>query len=658
MNKTARAGVWLVVWVAWWQATILAPTFHAGVIGGAAVAALIVAAFGVGARSIRGAAVAASTGTAAAVSVGWWAANLFATPPDVWLHRATAFVAVVWLIGLAATWWAPGPTRARSSSRRALPLRAALAASGIPALKTAGEGETSPVKISRGHRVGLGTRYVVRLPDGVTTTMLAGKAEAVAGALDLHVTDLSIDPGRSASEASIWVGDKDAGKAQAGVWPGLGERAKLSALDPIEVGIDRYGQPVTIQLYGGSGVLIAALPGQGKSSMLNLIMASVLADKRATAFIADCKGGADFHAWRDAAERFWAGNPDTDPEGILEIFRASHATMEARYARLPGYRATKIDEELSSEPDFGPLLVVVDEAQMLFGDKSPVPQQAKDEALRLALSVIARGRAVNVWLLVASQRVTSDEIPAAITQRITTRIAFRLDTQHGSQAILGPSAWAEGYKATKLPAAGIGYVAQGAEVSHLRAWFVPDADSYRIAEQAARCRPKLPESGPPTVELFTEADQALLRAVERGDAPQWGPDYRGTSARLLQLEQERIAAALDAEDEDAAVMVESAGLTPAADPGVDVAELVETVWRVWPEGQRGPLDAVSVEQLADTAGLPADWLNDALAGAGAPVETVRVRAADGTRPRVHGLRRGDWCKWAERGSEGAGPGPS
>lgn len=658
-----RAAVGTVLFLAWLAVTYYAPTWPTGWVLGACGVVVIGANGGrtdgkitAGWVTTGPPAIAAAAGTAAWVVIG---EALNYPAPSEWGRWIASAVGIVWVVCIiAGSVWDGGPTRRRRPRGKATPLREAIAAAGIPALAIPDDGRHDPVRVSRGNRVGLGTTHRVQLPAGVITSDLAGRASRVAGNLNLAETDLSIEVGKHASEAVVWVGDRGAGTATAGRWPGIAEYAERSCLEPISVGLDRFGRDVEITLTGGSGVLIGSLPGKGKSSTMNLLLSAILADKRASAVFLDFKGGADFAAWQDCADDFYCGDPSADPGEVLRILRGVLAAIDTRFGRLPHFKVTKIDERVANERGMGPVVLVIDEAYALFAKGSSVPAAARDEAAGIVKSIIARGRAVNVWLLIASQRVTDDEIPSSITQRITSRIAYRLGTQPASQAVLGPDAWASGYRATQLAAPGVGYlVNEDGDITHLRSWFVPDDAAYRLAGLAAKRRQTgTVDTGEPTPTIAVTA--ALPAAAEAPEPPAatggfagWGRpgpslhelhELHREEAEYQRLRAER-AAATAAEFGDA-VEVEPATLQTAAGPSV--ADLVELVEDAWPTGQRGPLRAAWLSVLADAAGVDEAWLAGELDRVGAPVESVRMSVEGGSKRWGVGLSLDRLQGWA------------
>ena len=658
-----RAAVGTVLFLAWLAVTYYAPTWPTGWVLGACGAVVLGANGGrpngkitAGWVTTGPPAIAAAAGTAAWVVIG---EALTYPAPSEWGRWIASAVGIVWVVCIiAGSVWDGGPTRRRRPRGKATPLREALAAAGIPALAIPDDGRHDPVRVSRGNRVGLGTTYRVQLPAGVITSDLAGRASRVAGNLNLAETDLSIEAGKHASEAVVWVGDRGAGTATAGRWPGIAEYPERSCLEPISVGLDRFGRDVEITLAGGSGVLIGSLPGKGKSSTMNLLLSVILADKRASAVFLDFKGGADFTAWQDCADDFYCGDPSADPGEVLRILRGVRAAIDTRFGRLPHFKVTKIDERVANERGMGPVVIVIDEAHELLGKGSSVPAAARDEAVAIVKTIIARGRAVNVWLLIASQRVTDDEIPSSITQRITSRIAYRLGTQPASQAVLGPDAWAAGYRATQLAAPGVGYlVNEDGDITHLRSWYVPDDAAYRLAGLAAKRRQTgTVDTGEPTPTIAVTA--ALPAAAEAPEPPAatggfagWGRpgpslhelhELHREEAEYQRLRAER-AAATAAEFGDA-VEVEPA--TPQTAAGLSVADLVELVEDAWPTGQRGPLRAAWLSVLADAAGVDEAWLAGELDRVGAPVESVRMSVDGGSKRWGVGLSLDRLKGWA------------
>lgn len=601
MTPTYRAAAALAAAIAWYTITVNATSWPITYVFIGAAAAAVAADLAPIPRPY-------TTLTYAAAAATWaWVLTDGVIPTWGLAALAAAFASALAYVAITGPNRNPRePAPPAPSGASTAPLRRALAASGIRGLTMPDPDQVDPVTIGRPRRIGLGDTYTVHLPDGVTTGDLGGRAERVAGALGRPVTDVTIDVGDHASEAVIWVGDKGAGAAQAGPWRDVVDYPRRSALDPICIGLDRYGVDVTICLHGGSGVLIGSQPGKGKSALMNLIIAAVLADPRVVASFIDLKGGGDFTAWSGCAVDFYSGAPDENPARVLEILERFRDGIDARYARMSDFRAAKIGERIADETGMGPTILVVDEAHELLGEKSGMNPADRDRAIGVLKSIIARGRAVNAWVLIASQRVTDDEIPASITQRVTTRVAFRLGTQPASEAVLGPDTWRQGWRATQCPAPGVGLIASDDGVGHLRAWYVSDEDAYRLAEQAARRRIDGTQKTPAPV-------AAAARPTGAAAAADWGP----------------------------AVDVGPADTEPAAAP----ERVVDVLTRVWPDGLHGPLEAPALTVLADAAGMDADDLETALLAAGAPIAQVRVRAVDGSRPRVSGMRRDQFEDW-------------
>ena len=380
--------------IVWYALTLRAPGWPIKyVVAGMVLAALAAGIFYGG--EPREAWVAAPAALAVAASGVWVGLHYVTEPPVSWLRYGGLAVAGVWIAG--AAWWLHlrgGPTVKQGRKKSRDPLRAALAATGIARLNTPAEGEPDAVKISKPRTEGAGHTYTVTLPDGVAVDELITRQPRLAGTLKRRTADVTIEVGDTEAEAVIWVGAKGAGALQAGPWPHVDNLTGRSCFEPISIGVDKRGKPVTVTLHGGSGVLIGSQPGFGKSALMNLLVASILTDKRARASFIDCKG-LDFPRWRAVAERFYAGSPSNHPEEVLAILEAFRADMQAKFDSLPEQRVTKIGDALASLPGMHPTLLVIDEAHELFGASSGMSRDDREKATALLKSIISLGRDVN-----------------------------------------------------------------------------------------------------------------------------------------------------------------------------------------------------------------------------------------------------------------------
>ena len=185
--------------------------------------------------------------------------------------------------------------------------------------------------------------------------------------------------------------------------------------------------------------------------------------------------------WKDCADVFVG--PDID-HAIATLQRVQ-TVMDNRYAYLLSCRRQKI----GPNDVFGQLLVACDEIayfSTVAGDK-----KTQEQFTNLLRDVVARGRAVGVIVIAATQRPSFDIIPTSLRDLFAWRFAGRCTTNASSDIVLGHG-WAErGYSANTIDPTnqGVGYLISEAGTPRLvKASYLTNADIIRVADYAAWTR--------------------------------------------------------------------------------------------------------------------------------------------------------------------------
>jgi S-DNA-T family DNA segregation ATPase FtsK/SpoIIIE len=178
----------------------------------------------------------------------------------------------------------------------------------------------------------------------------------------------------------------------------------------------------------GLRMLLAGMPGAGKSELLQALIASLAAlhpPDRLTFLFVDYKGGA---AFRDAVELPHAVGLVTDlDQHLAERARASLlAELRRREALLERNGVRSLRELRSTRRDAAPpdLLIVVDEFATLVRE---VPS-----FVETVVDVAQRGRSLGLHLILATQRprgAVGDAIRANTNLRIAMRVADRGESE-------------------------------------------------------------------------------------------------------------------------------------------------------------------------------------------------------------------------------------
>jgi S-DNA-T family DNA segregation ATPase FtsK/SpoIIIE len=254
----------------------------------------------------------------------------------------------------------------------------------------------------------------------------------------------------------------------------------MSIFDPVFLGIDEFGQPVYLPLIYRN-MLIGGEPGAGKSSLLNTIVGHAALCGDVSLCLLDGKQ-VELGLWEDCADVFVG--PDLDL-AILTLQRLQ-TVMDNRYAYLRSLRRQKF----APGDVFGALLVAVDEIAYFSataGDK----KDDREKFSALLRDLVARGRAVGVIVVAATQRPSSDIIPTSLRDLFAWRFAGRCTTDVSSDIVLGHG-WANrGFSSNTIDPNNQGcglLIAEGGIPALVKAAYMSNADIIRVADYAAWVR--------------------------------------------------------------------------------------------------------------------------------------------------------------------------
>ena len=274
------------------------------------------------------------------------------------------------------------------------------------------------------------------------------------------------------------------------VKPGL----PLSIFDPIPIGIDEFGVPVLIRLIWRN-LLIGGEPGAGKSALLNVLVAYVALCLNCKLILLDGKQ-VELGQWRRCAEAFVG----PDIVQALVLLTKLQTMMDNRYAFLLDCERRKVVEkiqtlspvtgEISWVPDaFVPYVVAIDE--IAYYSATTGDKQQREKFAALLRDLVARGRAVGIIVIAATQRPSSDIIPTSLRDLFAWRFAGRCTNDSSSDIVLGHG-WAnKGWTANAIspnnPGAGL-LIAEGGSPQLVKTAYLDDRTCAAIAAYAADMR--------------------------------------------------------------------------------------------------------------------------------------------------------------------------
>ncbi|MCI1649435.1 hypothetical protein [Bifidobacterium tibiigranuli] len=190
---------------------------------------------------------------------------------------------------------------------------------------------------------------------------------------------------------------------------------------------------------GVSGVLLAGLPGAGKTAAANAIVSGLLSrPDLVDVSVLDGKGGGDWEWCKPYASNY------TNDDSYGEALRILHGVQDQMRERLKTNRGKYGDPNLwhvldAPECDARATCVLIDEIQNWTA--SPVldkdTKTKRDEFIGLVTDIAKKGRSACVFLIIATQKPTSDAIPTGLRDVCAKRCAFNVSTPDMAKAALG-----------------------------------------------------------------------------------------------------------------------------------------------------------------------------------------------------------------------------
>jgi S-DNA-T family DNA segregation ATPase FtsK/SpoIIIE len=341
---------------------------------------------------------------------------------------------------------------------------------------------------------GPGWRAEIDLPYGVTATQVIERRDALASGLRRPLGAVWPEPVTSehAGRLDLWVGRADISKVKPPPWPWL-RTGGGDVFGTLPFGTDPRGRRVDGAVIEHNW-LIGSMPGQGKTSAVRVLVSGVSLDVTAEMWVHELKGTGDLDWFEQCSHRFVSGIHDEAVAYAAESLKLLRAEIGRRTTRLKELdRALAPDKKVTREIanrrglKLWPLMCVIDEAQNLFGHDRFGKQAGED-----ATFIIKIGRALGVFLILATQRPDKESLPTGVSGNVSTRFCLKVAGQVENDMILGTSAYKNGARSTTFRPkidAGLGYLKGEENVAQVvRTYYLNDADTERVARRARALR--------------------------------------------------------------------------------------------------------------------------------------------------------------------------
>lgn len=291
------------------------------------------------------------------------------------------------------------------------------------------------------HRDGDGWAAVVALPPGYTADQAMGRRTKLAAGLKVDESRLFLSRVRGdrghAGLLEIYIANKDPFGADPVPSP-LTKARSWSLWKPIPFGRTARGKTISFLLVW-TGVLIGAMPRQGKSFAARLLAAAAALDINARLIVFNGKHGKDWSALQEVAHRYGAGVRDHVVESLVQTLRECKEDVDRRYELLDTLSDEecpdgKVTPKLCERKDLDlPLVVVViDEVQEY------LDHEDHGKLIKSLLTKLAKlAPAVGYMVVLSTQKPDGDTIPTSLRDQLAARFCLKTANADASKTVLG-----------------------------------------------------------------------------------------------------------------------------------------------------------------------------------------------------------------------------
>ncbi len=188
--------------------------------------------------------------------------------------------------------------------------------------------------------------------------------------------------------------------------------------------------------------LICDHSGSGKSNFLHVLiqnLAFYYAPNEVQLFLLDYKEGVEFNAYTDPILEHARLVSVASSVGFGVDFLSWLCKEMQKRANLFKQFNVKDLSDYRKHGEMPRLIVVIDEFQVLFSDKSTKGKESVERSLN---TLLKKGRSYGVHLILATQTMRGGEIDSSIKAQIANRIALPMDAEDSS-SVLGDDAACE-----------------------------------------------------------------------------------------------------------------------------------------------------------------------------------------------------------------------
>lgn len=255
--------------------------------------------------------------------------------------------------------------------------------------------------------------------------------------------------------------------------------------------VDSVGETQSISFKHVSGMTVSGVPGSGKTAGLTSFLLPVALSEDVELNIIDGKGGHDWAAYKPICGYY--SNDDENLEALRDYLQSAVEDMRERLQTMPEKLGIadfwNASVERRRAAGLKHKIIVIDECQNFFEKRTNKEENALiQEIVRLATSIVKKGRSAGITLIATTQKPTSESLPTGLRDNCKLKICFRVTTKEAQKAALGDTSGDDRIDALSIRNAGGAIIlADTGDTSRVRFFYMnPATQKMLIDDEVAK----------------------------------------------------------------------------------------------------------------------------------------------------------------------------
>lgn len=255
--------------------------------------------------------------------------------------------------------------------------------------------------------------------------------------------------------------------------------------------VDSVGETQSVSFKNVSGMTVAGVPGSGKTAGLTSFLLPVALSPDVELAIIDGKGGHDWAAYKPICGYY--SNDDENLEALRDYLLTAVEDMRERVQTNPeklgvaNFWSASLEQRRAA--GLKHKIIVIDECQNFFEKRTNKEENALiQEIVRLATSLVKKGRSAGITLIATTQKPTSESLPTGLRDNCALKICFRVTTKEAQKAALGDVDLDDSNNALSVKSAGGAVIlSENGDASRVRFYYMkPEVQELLINDEAAK----------------------------------------------------------------------------------------------------------------------------------------------------------------------------